>query len=49
MPVLGNDHLFEQAAEAIDQRHDQIALGYGQLAARGEVVLHVNDQQGAAG
>ena len=45
VPVLRQHNVREARAEAIDERHDLIAVRHGQRAARHEVVLHVDDDQ----
>lgn len=45
MPVLrGHDQVIVRL-EAIDQRHDLIAFGHGEGAARAEVVLDIDDDE----
>ena len=45
MPVLRQHHVGEGARQAVDQRHDLVALGHGERAARAEIVLHVHHHQ----
>src|SRR5438876_7976898 len=48
VPILRQHHLAETPGEAIDDRHDVVAMRDGKLAARTEVVLDVDDQQDVA-
>ena len=45
VPVLGQHHVLEPLAEQVDERHHLVAARHRKLAARTEVVLHVDDQQ----
>jgi multidrug efflux pump subunit AcrA (membrane-fusion protein) len=43
--VVGGDHGGEPRREPVDDRHDLVALGDGEAAARAEVALHVDHDQ----
>ena len=45
MPILRQHHMGKLRGQAIDQRHDLVAAGHREAAARTEVVLDVDDQQ----
>ncbi|GLQ52617.1 hypothetical protein GCM10010872_40660 [Dyella flava] len=48
VPILGGDGLLEQAAaeQAVDAWHDRVAFMAGQGAARHEIRLHIDKDQG---
>jgi hypothetical protein len=46
--MLRQHHVAEAPGEAIDDRHDVVAMGNGKPAARTEVVLDVDDQKDVA-
>ena len=46
MPVLGQHDKVEIGHHGIDLRHDFIAAGYRQRAARAEIILRVDHDQG---
>ena len=45
MPILRQDDIAEGVTKPVDDRHDVIALRYGERAVRTEVVLHIDDDQ----
>ncbi len=46
VPVLRGHDQVEPVDEAVDDRHDGVAVRHGQRPAGQEVVLHVDDDQG---
>ena len=38
----------EVPREAVDRRHDRVAIGHGERAAGAEIVLHIDHQQDVA-
>ena len=47
VPVLGQDHRVEFGHQGVDIGHDLVALGHGKRAAGAEIVLDVDDDEGA--
>jgi hypothetical protein len=45
MPILRQRDMLKTLGEAIDDRHDGIAVGHRERAARAEIHLHINNQQ----
>ena len=45
MPILRQHDMLKTVGEAIDDRHDRIAVGNRKRAAGAEIVLHINYQQ----
>jgi hypothetical protein len=45
VPVLGQHHELEAAAELVDERHHLVATRHREVAAGAEVVPHVDNQQ----
>ena len=45
MPVLRQHDVFKVFRELVDNRHDLIAVRYGERAARAEIVLYVNHNE----
>ncbi len=48
MPVLGQDHMRKTPRQAVDRRHDGVALWHGKRTARAEIELRVGDDQDLA-
>jgi hypothetical protein len=46
VPVLGQDHVAENTAQAVDDGNDLITAGYGQRTAGAEIILNIDDDQG---
>jgi hypothetical protein len=49
VPVLGEDDVVKFLGEGVDEGDDGVAVGYGQGAARHEIVLDVDDQESVGG
>ena len=45
MPVLRQHDMFGSPDQVVDQRHDLVAAGHRQRAARTEIVLQVDDDK----
>ena len=45
VPILGEDDVPEFGSDAVNDGDHRVAIGYGQRAARTEVVLHVDDDK----
>ena len=45
MPVLGQHDVFEILGEVIDEGHDFIGIGHGQLSAGAKIILNVDNKQ----
>ena len=45
VPILGQHDMGEALAEAVDERHDRIAVADRQRAAGHEIILHVDDEK----
>src|SRR3546814_19563463 len=45
MPVLRQQDMCERSAKAVGERHDLVAFGHRERAARAEVVLQIDGQQ----
>ena len=48
VPILRQHHVAEAAGQAIDRRHDFIAVRDGKIAIRTKVILNIDDQQDVA-
>jgi len=46
VPVLGQDHVAEKTAQAVDDGNDLIPAGNGQRTAGAEITLNIDDDQG---
>ncbi len=49
VPVLRQHPHLVVRKQRVDRRHDLVAAGDGKCAARAEIVLHVDDDQGFVG
>ena len=45
MPILGQRDIGEASGEAVDERHDGVAVADRQRAAGHEIILHVDDEK----
>ena len=45
VPVLRQHHVLEAAREAVDERHHLVAARHRELAARAEIILHIDDEE----
>lgn len=46
VPVLGQDHVAENTAQAVDDGNGLITAGDGQRTAVTEIILNIDDDQG---